>query len=112
MRIAMAQMKAGVGEFDWDVEKALGVAGKAEGEGGDVVVFPEFALSGYPARDWLLREEFVDESLAALERFAKGVKGIVAVVGYAAWNASGRGKDLWNAVGVVEDGVVRHSYVK
>jgi NAD+ synthase (glutamine-hydrolysing) len=37
----------------------------AEGEGADVLVLPELALTGYPLEDLSLREDFVSQTAEA-----------------------------------------------
>lgn len=110
MRVGLAQMNPRVGDFGGNLAKAREMAGRAKVEGADVVVFPEFTLIGYPPKDLLLRGEFVEDSLRALDEFAAGVRGIVVIVGYAEPNVGEFGKPLRNALAVIEDGrvVSRH----
>ena len=47
-----------------------------------LVLFPELALTGYPPEDLLLKEHFLRDARAALDRIAAATSGIVALVGF------------------------------
>src|SRR5262249_25733404 len=71
-----------VGDLDGNVDRMTSWAARATAEGADVVLFPELAITGYPPEDLVLRPEFVDDNLAALERLAKEASdGCDVVVG-------------------------------
>ena len=57
--------------------KRMGAA--AEG-GAEIVVFPELCVTGFPPRDLLLDETFVDASIAATDRIAQALAGSVPVL--------------------------------
>ena len=70
MRIALAQINNTVGDLDANCLKIVDFAKRAEAKGADVVVFPELALSGYPPRDLVEKESFLDRTEAALQKLA------------------------------------------
>jgi NAD+ synthase (glutamine-hydrolysing) len=109
VRIALGQLNSTVGDLDGNVERMTAWASRATGEGADVVLFPELAVTGYPPEDLVLRPEFVDDNLAALERLAKETAdGCDVVVGFVDRGAAG----LHNAAALLRGGQVATRYAK
>src|ERR1041384_8027147 len=110
MRIALAQINPTVGDLAGNTRKILDFVQRAQQHGADLVVFPELSIPGYPPKDLLLKEQFVDENLRALNAIADRVRGIDVVVGYADRNTQPVGRPLHNAVALLRDGkiVSRH----
>jgi len=107
LRIALAQMNAVVGDIAGnESEIAAGIA-LAHNAGAQLVVFPELALTGYPPEDLLLKEHFLADARAALERIAADTTQIVAVVGFPE-----RAEDVHNAAAILADGAVQAIYRK
>ena len=71
------------------------------------MLFPELALTGYPPEDLLLKEHFLRDARAALDRIAAATEGIVALVGFPE-----REDDVYNALAVLADGAVQAVYRK
>jgi NAD+ synthase (glutamine-hydrolysing) len=107
LRIALAQLNPIVGDIAGNEAKIAGQIAAARAAGAQLVVFPELALTGYPPEDLLLKEHFLADTRAALERLAAGAEGIVAIVGYPE-----RAVDVHNAAAVLADGAVQASYRK
>ncbi|HTN22519.1 MAG TPA: NAD+ synthase [Solirubrobacteraceae bacterium] len=107
LRIALAQMNPVVGDISGNETKIAGQIAAAREAGAQLVVFPELALTGYPPEDLLLKEHFLADARAALERLAADAQGIVAIVGYPE-----RAVDVHNAAAVLADGAVQASYRK
>jgi NAD+ synthase (glutamine-hydrolysing) len=107
LRIALAQMNAVVGDIAANESEISAGIALARDAGAQLVVFPELALTGYPPEDLLLKEHFLADTRAALERIAADTTGIVAVVGYPE-----RAEDVHNAAAVLADGKLRASYRK
>ena len=107
MRIALSQMNAVVGDIAGNERRIReGIAAAREG-GARLVLFPELAVSGYPPEDLLLKEHFLADVRAAVERLAPETDGIVAVVGFPE-----RADDVYNAAAVLADGELRGVYRK
>ena len=68
LRLALAQINLTVGDIDGNTEKIMANIGLARDRGADLVIFPELAITGYPPEDLLLKQSFVDDNLAALDR--------------------------------------------
>ncbi len=82
MRLALCQMNATVGDLSGNAQRILEGIEAAKGAGAELVLFPELALTGYPPEDLLLREHFLQDTGAQLQRLAAAAEGIVAIVGF------------------------------
>ncbi|HEV2787512.1 MAG TPA: NAD+ synthase [Solirubrobacteraceae bacterium] len=107
LRIALGQINAVVGDIPGNEARIADGIARAREAGAQLVCFPELALTGYPPEDLLLKEHFLSDARAALERLAEEASGIVALVGYPE-----RAEDVHNAAGVLADGEVRATYRK
>jgi len=107
LRIALSQLNAVVGDISGNEAKIAAAIEAAREAGAQLVCFPELALTGYPPEDLLLKEHFLADTRAALERLAEQATGIVAIVGYPE-----RAEDVHNAAAVLADGAVQASYRK
>src|SRR2546423_12210953 len=107
LRVALAQLNTTVGDIDGNAVKVADAIDRARGEGAQLVVLPELALTGYPPEDLLLKTHFVDAAGAALRELASDVKDIVALVGFPQ-----RADDVYNAAAVLADGQVAAVYRK
>jgi NAD+ synthase (glutamine-hydrolysing) len=107
LRIALSQIDAVVGDIPGNEAKIRDDLRRARGAGAQIVLFPELAVTGYPPEDLLLKEHFLADARAAVERIAEDATGIVAIVGYPE-----RGLDVYNAAAVLADGGVQANYRK
>ncbi|MEA2381551.1 MAG: hypothetical protein QOH72_1522 [Solirubrobacteraceae bacterium] len=107
MRIALAQINAVVGDIEGNERKVRAQLARARDEGARLALFPELAITGYPPEDLLLKERFLADARAAVERVARDVHGVVAIVGYPE-----RAADVYNAAAVLADGAVHGIYRK
>lgn len=107
MRLALAQINTVVGDLDGNRERILGRIEEARDAGGDVVLFPELAVTGYPPEDLLLRPGFVRAAERSLQSIAQRARDIVALVGAPYFD-----RDLYNACAVCAEGEVKALYRK
>jgi len=117
LRIACAQLENVVGDIAGNVEQIASAMDWAQGEGADVLVLPELALTGYPLEDLALRSEFVDEAMEALAGLARRSGSTVTVVGCLDRVRPRRGWDTVErttaiGAGVLCDGELRGVYHK
>ena len=68
MKIAIAQINPIVGDFKHNADNIIQFADDARRRSCDLVVFSELAVSGYPPRDLLERNDFVESNLKSLKR--------------------------------------------
>jgi NAD+ synthase (glutamine-hydrolysing) len=107
MRVALAQINPTVGDIAGNEAKVREQLARAREAGAQLALFPELAVSGYPPEDLLLKEHFLADARAAVERVAAEAQGIVAVVGFPE-----RADDAYNAAAVLADGGVQAVYRK
>jgi NAD+ synthase (glutamine-hydrolysing) len=109
MKIALAQLNPIIGDFDYNTDKMRAAAEKAKGLGCDLVVFPELAISGYPPRDLLEKEEFIEANLTYLKRMVKSIRGIGVICGYVDRNRTKTGNPLHNSAVLFDKGEILHT---
>jgi NAD+ synthase (glutamine-hydrolysing) len=108
--IVMAQQNFWVGDITRNVEKIIKSAITARDElQGDVIVFPELALCGYPPEDLLLRPDFHKQIAQALHQLQQAVSGIDMVVGHPQRDVEGK---IYNAASVICDNNIIACYHK
>ncbi|TVR41832.1 MAG: NAD+ synthase [Bacteroidia bacterium] len=112
MRIALAQLNLHVGNFDHNMRRMLDALSGAKRSGADLVLFPELSVCGYPARDLLLSESFINRCLQTIDHIAGHCNGIAAVVGGPARNTDKPGKSLYNSAFLLFGGKVQFVYNK
>ncbi|NLG52020.1 MAG: NAD+ synthase [Chloroflexi bacterium] len=67
MRVTLAQLNPIVGDIPGNARRIADVLSDTAGESPDLVVFPELYLVGYPPKDLLEREWFIQRVLRALD---------------------------------------------
>jgi NAD+ synthase (glutamine-hydrolysing) len=107
VRIALAQLNPTVGDIAGNETKALEHLAVARRAGAQLVLFPELYITGYPPEDLLLKEHFLRDARAAVERLAAECRDVVAVVGFPE-----RDVDVYNAAAVLAAGRVAAVYRK
>jgi NAD+ synthase (glutamine-hydrolysing) len=123
LRIALCQINATVGDLAGNAQLILDGIAAARNAGAQLVLFPELALTGYPPEDLLLREHFLSDTGAQLQRIAAATEDIVAIVGFPERIAGARraldpgstgpvATVLHNAAAVLADGAVQSVYRK
>ena len=108
MKIAVAQINPMVGDFAGNAAKIRDAVDKARAAGAKLVVTPEMSLSGYPAEDLWLRDDFCDACTAELMKLAPYCLDIAVVVGY----PHREGRTRYNAAAVLRGGRIEAFYFK
>jgi NAD+ synthase (glutamine-hydrolysing) len=106
MRIALAQINYHIGNFESNVAKIKTEIDRATAEGADLVVFAELAVSGYPPRDFLEFDDFINQCMDAIHEIARHCQDIYAIVGSPVKNPDFQGKDLFNAAFLLHKGKI------
>lgn len=112
MKVAIAQLNYHIGNFPENTGKIIDHISKAKSDGADLVLFAELAISGYPPRDFLEFEEFIDRCESSLKEIAAACQDIAAIVGCPVRNKSGRGKKLYNAAVFLNNGQIESVHHK
>ena len=97
MHIVLAQQNYHIGHFDQNTAKIIAAIQEAKKRKADLIVFSELAICGYPPRDFLEFNDFIDRCYACLEEIKKHTQDIAVLVGAPARNPIREGKDLHNA---------------
>jgi NAD+ synthase (glutamine-hydrolysing) len=98
MKIALAQQNYHIGNFEENSRKIIEGISKAKQEGADLVVFSELCVCGYPPRDFLEFEDFINKCYETVDRIKEHADTIGVLIGSPARNPRKEGKDLFNAV--------------
>ena len=112
MKLALAQTNPLVGDIAGNSEKILDQIARARLGGARLVLFPELTIVGYPPKDLLLKEQFVDDNLRTLEEIASECVGITCVLGVVTRNESPAGRSLRNSAAVCSGGRVQSFHHK
>ncbi len=104
MKIALAQPNPTIGDIDNNTVEIERNIARARDAGADLIVFPEQAILGYPAKDLLLRREIITRNVNALQRLAKQTNEIAVLVGYAEPNEKPHGRPVFNTAALLTEG--------
>ncbi|HMO33512.1 MAG TPA: NAD+ synthase [Lacibacter sp.] len=97
MKIFLAQQNYHIGNFAYNTEKIIAAIEAAKAAGGDLVVFSELSVCGYPPRDFLEFRDFIEKCQAAVETIRPYADSIGVILGAPVPNPRPEGKDLHNA---------------
>lgn len=103
MKIFLAQQNYHIGNFESNTNKIIDAIQEAKAQSGDLIVFSELAVCGYPPRDFLEFNDFIEQSLEAVSRIASEADGIGVIVGAPSRNPKIEGKDLFNSAYLLYD---------
>jgi NAD+ synthase (glutamine-hydrolysing) len=108
MKIALAQTNTTVGDLCGNAQKILSFAQRAAAAGAEVVAFPELTLTGYPPRDLLEKQTFLDRVEQHLEKLATDAAplGVTLIVGTVTRRSESSGRPIYNTAAVVQGGRV------
>ncbi|MBL8746533.1 MAG: NAD+ synthase [Phycisphaerae bacterium] len=107
MKLALVQFNPVVGDVSGNARRVAEWVERAKSGGAELVVFPELALTGYPPRDLLHQEGFLEAARDAAVGLAAGVRGVTVMAG-CPWRESG----TTNSVLVMRDGEIIARYDK
>jgi NAD+ synthase (glutamine-hydrolysing) len=119
MRIAGAQINLTVGALAANEASIAEAMDWAEGEGADVLLLPELAVTGYPPEDLVLKFGFVEDNLDVVRRLAARSGRCTTIFGYVDFGRGSQsgaddagGRNVHNSAAVVRDGKWLASYHK
>jgi len=108
LRLALAQINCTVGDIPGNAARIIHYLEQARAAKANLVLMPELAITGYPPEDLLLRQDFVEANLQALEKVVQATRGLAALVGF----VEREGETIFNAAAVCVDGRLLTTYRK
>lgn len=97
MKIFLAQQNYHIGNFESNTAKIIEAVEQAKAQGGDLVVFSELSICGYPPRDFVEFEDFLQKCNESIDAIREHADTIGVIVGAPDKNPVKEGKDLFNA---------------
>ena len=97
MKIFLAQQNYHIGNFESNTEKIIAAIEEAKSQGGDLIVFSELSICGYPPRDFLEFDDFIRKCYSCIDLVRRHADTIAVIVGAPDRNTVKEGKDLFNS---------------
>ena len=97
MKILLAQQNYHIGNFESNVEKIIAAINEGKEANADLIIFSEMSICGYPARDFVEFNDFINKCYAAIEQIKIYADTIGVIIGSPARNPNLKGKGLFNA---------------
>lgn len=97
MKIFLAQQNYHIGNFESNTQKIIEAIELAKQQGGDIILFSELSICGYPPRDFLEFNDFLNKCNESINRIKEHADTIAVIVGAPDKNKRTEGKDLHNA---------------
>src|ERR1700704_2155912 len=84
VKIALGQVDTTVGDLAGNVGRMAAFARRASEAHADLIAFPELSITGYPPRDLVEKESFLERSECELQRLARETADlpIAVICGY------------------------------
>jgi len=108
MKIALAQLNYHIGNFKTNLSKMKMHVNLAKDQNADLIVFSELAVCGYPPRDFLEFDDFIQQSEKVVKTLTKMSNDIAIIVGAPTVNPEPEGKDLFNSAYFLFEQKVQH----
>ena len=109
LKIALVQHNYKLADVYGNAARVVTATRRAWERGARLVVFPEMAITGYPADDLLLRRDFLENVEQALDFIATELPAAANIIVGAPWRQAGR---LYNAAIHIGGGRTVHRYYK
>ena len=106
MIVGLLQLNSTIGDFTANREKLLAAHAQAVARGAEFVLAPELFLCGYPPRDLLQRDDFIEANLTAVMETAARIGTVPLCLGYVERNSERPGRALKNAAAVLQHGKI------
>lgn len=107
MRIALAQLNYHIANFQANNQKIIQAINKARDEKADLIVFAELAIGGYPAKDLLRNQQYLQACQDSIQAIATHCKDISCIIGAPTQNKDHEGKALYNSALLIENGEIQ-----
>lgn len=107
MKIALAQLNYHIGNFEVNTRKIIEAIQQSKQQQADLVVFAELSVCGYPPKDFLDFDEFIELCERSAAEIASHCRDIACIIGLPTRNPRKEGKNLYNSAYFIENGVIR-----
>jgi NAD+ synthase (glutamine-hydrolysing) len=107
MKVALAQLNYRVGDFAFNTAHIIENIETAKQQNADLIVFAELSVCGYPPRDFLGFNDFINRCEESIHQIAAHCDTIAAIVGAPSRNSAPKGKPLFNSAYFLADGEIR-----
>ncbi len=108
LRTGLSQLNPRVGDITGNTKKIIEAIEAARNLDIDILCFPELAVTGYPPEDLLLKIEFINDNIRALDEIKKHCRdNMVVIVGFV-----DKKDDIFNSAAVIQRGEVIDVYHK
>ncbi|HEX7457198.1 MAG TPA: NAD+ synthase [Ginsengibacter sp.] len=97
MKIILAQQNYHIGNFESNTCKIIEAIKIAKNKNADIIVFSEMCICGYPARDFLDFNDFINKCYESIDIIKEYADDIAVIVGAPDRNPAREGKNLFNA---------------
>lgn len=97
MKIVLAQQNYHIGNFEANTDKIISAIRDAKKQGAELIIFSELCVCGYPPRDFLEFNDFIEQSMAAVAKITAEADTIAVLIGAPSRNERPEGKDLHNS---------------
>lgn len=97
LRIILAQQNYHIGNFKANQEKIIAAIRQAKQQGGDLIIFSELCICGYPPKDFLEFEDFIKQGFETVDKIREEADSIAVLIGAPSRNLKPEGKDLFNS---------------
>lgn len=106
MKIGIAQQNYRVGDFKYNTRIIIEAINRAKENKVELLVFSELCICGYPPRDFLYFNDFINRCEQSIEEIAANTTNIAVIVGAPSRNLQPAGKDLFNSAYFINEGKV------
>lgn len=97
MKVAIAQQNYHIGNFEYNRKKIISAIELARQQSVDLIIFSELCICGYPPRDFLEFNDFIEKCYESIELIKQETTGIAVIIGSPQKNPAIEGKDLFNS---------------
>jgi NAD+ synthase/NAD+ synthase (glutamine-hydrolysing) len=104
LKVALVQHNPIIGDVDGNTAKIRDAIRQTTTAGAQLVVFPEQAVLGYPAKDLLLRRDVIQRNVAAVDELARQTGEVGVVLGFAEPTDRPFGRPVFNAAALLHQG--------
>lgn len=110
LSIALAQINVTVGDIRGNARRIIDTTHEAASRGAELVVFPEMAVTGYPAEDLVFKRVFQQAAMDALQQIAQALESCPAAALVGGYDVVDGQRH--NATFLIDGGEIRHRQYK